>query len=53
MQLNEGECRVGASIGISLYPRDGESSESLLTRADSAMYCAKNKGKNTYCFTRD
>lgn len=53
VQLNEGECRVGASIGISLYPRDGESSESLLTRADSAMYCAKNKGKNTYCFTRD
>lgn len=53
VQLNEGECRVGASIGISLYPRDGESSENLLTRADSAMYCAKNKGKNTYCFTRD
>lgn len=53
VRLNDGECRVGASIGISLYPRDGESSESLLTRADSAMYCAKNKGKNTYCFTRD
>ena len=47
------DCHVGASIGISLYPQDGESSESLLSKADSAMYGAKNKGKNTYCFVQD
>jgi len=47
------DCHVGASIGISLFPQDGESSEGLLTKADSAMYCAKNKGKNTYCFVQD
>jgi len=47
------DCHVGASIGISLYPQDGEDSEGLLTQADTAMYCAKNKGKNTYCFVQD
>ena len=50
--LDGKDCHVGASIGISLYPHDGENSESLLTKADGAMYSAKNKGKNTYCFVQ-
>lgn len=50
--LDNQDCRVGASIGISFYPRDGENSETLLTKADGAMYCAKDKGKNTFCFAQ-
>lgn len=52
LSLDGKECHVGASIGISLYPQDGESSESMLTNADSAMYSAKSKGKNTFSFVR-
>jgi diguanylate cyclase (GGDEF)-like protein/PAS domain S-box-containing protein len=52
LSLDGKECHVGASIGISLYPQDGENSESMLTNADSAMYSAKSKGKNTYSFVR-
>ncbi len=39
---------VTASIGISLYPQNGEDSFTLLKHADMAMYQAKNKGKNRY-----
>jgi diguanylate cyclase (GGDEF)-like protein len=45
-QLDGNEIFVTASIGISLYPKDGEDSESLLKYADTAMYHAKNCGKN-------
>jgi diguanylate cyclase (GGDEF)-like protein len=40
--------RITVSIGISLYPADGEGAESLLSRADAAMYAAKKSGRNTY-----
>lgn len=41
---------ISASIGISVYPNDGKTSESLMQSADKAMYNAKSEGKNRYCF---
>jgi diguanylate cyclase (GGDEF)-like protein/hemerythrin-like metal-binding protein/PAS domain S-box-containing protein len=40
------ECRVGASIGICVGPEDGDDMETLLGRADAAMYESKAAGKN-------
>ncbi|WP_165901798.1 putative bifunctional diguanylate cyclase/phosphodiesterase [Reinekea marinisedimentorum] len=39
-----------ASIGISVYPDDGSNTSELLRSADSAMYLAKNEGRNTFRF---
>ena len=44
------ECRVTASIGISVYPNDGLDEQSLMKNADIAMYYAKEEGKNNYQF---
>ncbi len=44
------ECRITASIGISLYPKDAEDEQSLMKNADMAMYLAKEEGKNNYKF---
>jgi diguanylate cyclase (GGDEF)-like protein/PAS domain S-box-containing protein len=41
---------IGASIGISLYPQDGEDAAELVQYADAAMYQAKEKGRNTLRF---
>lgn len=49
--LIKGEaCRIGASIGIALFPDHGKDADSLIKHADEAMYSAKAKGKNQYCF---
>ncbi|QFY89656.1 EAL domain-containing protein [Magnetovirga frankeli] len=40
----------GASIGISVYPADGEGSDELIKRADTAMYFIKAREKNGYKF---
>ena len=50
MTILKQECRVTASIGISLYPKDGEDEQSLMKNADIAMYFAKEEGKNNYQF---
>lgn len=46
----EAEYRIGCSIGISCYPRDGDDAESLLRCADAAMYQAKESGRHTFHF---
>ncbi|MFZ2268801.1 MAG: EAL domain-containing protein [Azonexus sp.] len=48
--VNDHELRVGASIGISIYPQDGRDIVSLLKNADTAMYQAKAAGGNAYRF---
>ncbi len=42
---------VSASIGIAVYPSDGEDVSSLLSSADTAMYAVKAHGKNSYVFS--
>ena len=42
--------RIGASIGIAMYPADGLTSEELIRQADAAMYTIKQKGKNSFGF---
>ena len=44
------DCRVTSSVGISTYPQDGKDSQALLRNADSAMYRAKEQGKNRFEF---
>jgi diguanylate cyclase (GGDEF)-like protein/PAS domain S-box-containing protein len=43
---------VNVSIGVSTYPSDGPDAESLMNKADTAMYEAKQHGRNTYQFFR-
>ncbi len=49
-QLDNHECFVGVSIGISIYPTDGDDIDTLLKNADISMYKAKDTGKNNYKF---
>lgn len=48
--VGERELILTASIGISIYPDDGQNASELLRNADSAMYHAKEKGRNTYSY---
>ena len=50
VNVNGKEVHVGGSIGIAIYPQDGESFGSLLKNADTAMYKAKEQGRNTFQF---
>jgi diguanylate cyclase (GGDEF)-like protein len=50
LQLQHHEIAVTASIGIALYPRDDVVGERLVKSADTAMYRAKELGRNRYAF---
>lgn len=41
---------INQSIGIAMYPEDAEEYEKLFEKADKALYAAKKRGKNQYCF---
>ncbi len=47
------ELKIGASIGISLFPNDGNDAGLLVSRADEAMYQAKQAGRGTFRFYSD
>ncbi|MBF0471622.1 MAG: diguanylate cyclase [Gammaproteobacteria bacterium] len=49
-RIGGAECQVAASIGISIYPQHGETTEALILCADDAMYYAKNHGKDCFSF---
>ena len=44
------DLHIGVSIGISIYPNDGQDAETLIKSADIAMYYAKEGGRNNYKF---
>ncbi|MEW6163664.1 MAG: EAL domain-containing protein [Pseudomonadota bacterium] len=48
--IEEHELQIGAAIGISVYPRDGFDTETLLRMADIAMYRAKQSEQDGYAF---
>jgi len=50
IQINGYTMHTTFSIGVSSYPEDGDTTEILLRNADTAMYKAKDKGRNTYEF---
>jgi two-component system CheB/CheR fusion protein len=52
-RINEQNLYVSASIGISIFPEDGTDSATLLKAADTAMYRAKDRGRNQYQFFAD
>ena len=48
--LDSHEIAISASIGIALYPEDGDNGETLVKNADAAMYHAKQSGRDQYRF---
>jgi len=52
-KVDNRELILTASIGISIFPGDGENASDLLRNSDSAMYYAKDLGRNTYSFYTD
>ncbi len=49
-EISGNEFFVGASVGVAVFPDDGDNSEQLLKNADSAMYAAKTAGRNGFQF---
>ena len=53
IQLNGHDVVITPSIGIAVFPRDGDSVDGVLKHGDMAMYHAKRQGKNTFAFYDD
>lgn len=52
-EIEQALFNLSCSIGISIYPNDGEDFDSLLKKADLALYQAKSRGRNNYQFFTD
>lgn len=50
LEIDEHHLHISSSIGIAIYPFDGEDSETLLKNADAALYLAKQQNRNNYQF---
>ncbi len=50
MEIGGQELHTTASVGIAIYPDDGPDFATLMKKAETAMYRAKDAGRNTYCF---
>ena len=50
MPTDEADIAIGASIGVAFYPQDAQDAHGLLASADTAMYHAKQHGRNGYSF---
>lgn len=48
--ISEMPTYISASLGVTLYPNDGNAALELLKNADQAMYLAKNLGRNRFCY---
>ncbi len=48
--FNEHRLQIKCSIGIAIYPQDGETAENLLKNADTALHRTKEQGRNHYQF---
>jgi EAL domain-containing protein (putative c-di-GMP-specific phosphodiesterase class I) len=53
INLSGSQVVIGTSIGIALYPNDGDNCDVLIRQADMAMYHAKSEGKNNFQFYRN
>jgi len=49
-RIGKHRLRISASVGVSTYPNDGEDAETLIKNADTAMYDAKQSGRDKYRF---
>lgn len=47
------QIQIGVSIGIAIYPKDGDTADELIKNADIAMYRAKDSGRNTFRYFSD
>jgi diguanylate cyclase (GGDEF)-like protein len=52
IQLEQGSVLIGASIGVSVFPEDGDSADKLVENADLAVYQAKREGRGSTCLYR-
>jgi len=50
LQLENGELVLSVSIGVAVWPKDGRDGPSLMRNADTALYRAKNQGRNRFSF---